>query len=75
MLPEFETHVSKTYSLGYLRHLFKSGELLGGQLVSLHNLEYLIKIAQKAREAILAGEYAAFRKRFWDAYASGAPGA
>ncbi|MDQ1344342.1 MAG: queuine tRNA-ribosyltransferase, partial [Patescibacteria group bacterium] len=73
MLPEFETHVSKTYSLGYLRHLLKSGELLGGQLLSLHNLEYLIKLAKKAREAILAGEYEAFRKGFWNAYGGGFP--
>lgn len=73
MLPEFETHVSKTYSLGYLRHLVKAGELLGGQLLSLHNLEYLIKLAKAAREAILAGDYESFRKKFWDAYSSDAP--
>jgi queuine tRNA-ribosyltransferase len=57
MLEEFETHVSKTYSLAYLRHLVKAGELLGGQLLSLHNLEFLILLAKKAREAIVAGEY------------------
>jgi queuine tRNA-ribosyltransferase len=71
MLPEFETHVSRTYSLGYLRHLIKAGELLAGQLLSLHNLEYLITLAKKAREAILAGEYEAFRRRFWEAYRTG----
>ncbi len=70
MLPEFETHVSKTYSLGYLRHLLKAEELLGGQLLSLHNLEYLIKLAKAARRAIVEGEYEAFRKRFWEAYPS-----
>lgn len=68
MLPEFETHVSKTYSLGYLRHLLKAEELLGGQLLSLHNLEYLIKLAKAARLSIIEGEYEVFRKRFWEAY-------
>lgn len=73
MLPEFETHVSKTYSLGYLRHLLKAEELLGGQLLSLHNLEYLIKLAKAARHAVVKDEYEAFRKRFWEAYSSSAP--
>jgi queuine tRNA-ribosyltransferase len=66
MKPGFETMVSKNYSLGYLRHLIKAGESLGGQLLSLHNLEYLIKISQAAREAILKGEYAAFRESFYE---------
>ncbi|MDD2745663.1 MAG: tRNA guanosine(34) transglycosylase Tgt [Candidatus Gracilibacteria bacterium] len=68
MKPGFETMVSKNYSLGYLRHLIKSGESLGGQLLSLHNLEYLIRISTKAREAIVAGTYENFRKEFWVEY-------
>ena len=54
MKPGYETIVSRSYSLGYLRHLIKTGESLGGQLLSLHNLEYLIKISQSARAAIIA---------------------
>lgn len=72
MKPGYETIVSKNYSLGYLRHLIKSGESLGGQLLSLHNLEYLIRISQNAREAVLAGEYGKFRREFWEGY-SGRP--
>ncbi len=68
MKPGYETLVSRNYSLGYLRHLIKCGESLGGQLLSLHNLEYLIKISGKAREAIVAGEYEKFRKDFWEGY-------
>lgn len=68
MKPGFETLVSKNYSLGYLRHLIKADESLGGQLLSLHNLEYLIKISQTARMAILSGTYEKFRKDFWEGY-------
>jgi len=42
-------------------------------LLSLHNLEYLIKLANAAREAILAGDYESFRKKFWTAYSSDMP--
>ena len=64
--PELSTMVSRTYSLGYLKHLYTAGESLAGMLVSMHNIEYLVNIARKSREAILAGEFEKFRKRFWN---------
>lgn len=68
MLPGFETSVSRRYSLGYLRHLINVGEATGGTLLSLHNIEYLLLIARKAREAILAGRFTEFREQFWSVY-------
>jgi len=44
-----------TYSRGYLRHLFVSGELLGLRLLSLHNVRYLIRLAAEMRAAIQRG--------------------
>ncbi|MGH8623043.1 MAG: tRNA guanosine(34) transglycosylase Tgt [Burkholderiales bacterium] len=44
-----------TYSRGYLRHLFVSGELLGLRLLSLHNVRYLIRLAAEMRDAIHRG--------------------
>ena len=64
--PELSTMVSRTYSLGYLKHLYTAGESLAGQLVSMHNIEYLVNITKKSREAILRGEFEIFRKRFWN---------
>ncbi|MFA6090677.1 MAG: tRNA guanosine(34) transglycosylase Tgt [Candidatus Gracilibacteria bacterium] len=68
--PEYSTMVSRTYSLGYLRHLFKVGEMLAGQLVSLHNLEFLLNLSREARKAIIEGRYEVFRKDFWTEYKS-----
>ena len=68
MLPGYETQVSKRYSLGYLRHLINVGEATGGVLLSLHNLEYLLLIAKKSRQAILAGKFEEFRSEFWSVY-------
>jgi queuine tRNA-ribosyltransferase len=44
-----------TYSRGYLRHLFAAGELLGLRLLSLHNVRYLIRLAEQMRAAIGQG--------------------
>ncbi|MBC7503595.1 tRNA guanosine(34) transglycosylase Tgt [Candidatus Gracilibacteria bacterium] len=68
MLPGYETQISKRYSLGYLRHLINVGEATGGVLLSLHNLEYLLLIAKKSRQAILAGKFEEFRAEFWSVY-------
>jgi queuine tRNA-ribosyltransferase len=60
---DLSTHVSRTYSLGYLRHLLHVGETLGGQLLTLHNLEYLHNITRGARQHIEKGTFEIFRER------------
>lgn len=68
MLPGYETSVSSRYSLGYLRHLINVGEATGGLLLSLHNLEYLLLLAKKSRQAILDGKFEEWRVEFWRGY-------
>jgi queuine tRNA-ribosyltransferase len=45
------------FSLGYLRHLFVAGDILGLRLISLHNVRYLLRIGELARAAILARNF------------------
>ncbi len=49
---------------GYLRHLLKAGEPLGGQLLALHNLAYYQGLLARIRTAISAGEFPAFATGF-----------
>ena len=51
----------REYSLGTLRHLFNTGEMLGPILASLHNITFLGDLMAGAREAVRAGKFAAFR--------------
>src|SRR5467141_329108 len=57
-----------TFSRGYLRHLFMAEELLGLRLLSLHNVRYLIRLAEAMRAAIrrnAVGRWAAeWRRRY-----------
>jgi queuine tRNA-ribosyltransferase len=59
-----------TFSRGYLRHLFVAGEMLGLRLVSLHNVRYLIRLAERARAAIIAGTYDAWSRAWLLRYSS-----
>ena len=52
--------VCTQYTRSYLRHLVKVDEMLGGILLSMHNTYFLLDLAAKAREAILAGAYEDF---------------
>jgi queuine tRNA-ribosyltransferase len=55
--PNGHTFVDSTYSKAYLRHLFVSGEMLGPQIASLHNLAFYLWLVGAAREQIAAGTF------------------
>ena len=47
----------RTYSRGYLRHLFVADELLVLRLLSLHNVRFLIRLGEEARRRVLDGTF------------------
>jgi len=49
--------VSTMYSKAYLRHLIISGENLGAQIASIHNLGFYLKLVDQAREKIKEGNF------------------
>ena len=51
------------YSRGYVRHLFQTKEILGGRLVTLHNLRYTLRLMEAARDAIQVGRFAQWSRR------------
>jgi queuine tRNA-ribosyltransferase len=53
--PECDCYTCRNYSLAYLRHLGKCGEILGPRLATMHNLHYYQKLMSDLRAAIEAG--------------------
>jgi queuine tRNA-ribosyltransferase len=49
--------VSNFYTKAYLRHLVISGENLGAQIASIHNLAFYLKLVAQAREKIEEGNF------------------
>ncbi len=54
---ECDCYACKNFSRAYIRHLFNVNEILGLQLVSLHNLRFFINLMEKARLAITEGRF------------------
>jgi queuine tRNA-ribosyltransferase len=50
-------HVSTHYTRAYLHHLFRTKELLGSQLASIHNLTFYLWLTRQARLQIIAGTF------------------
>ncbi len=57
-------YTCRTYSRAYLRHLFKTEEILGLRLASIHNVYFLIDLMRQVREAILEDRFEDFRLNF-----------
>lgn len=71
--PTCDCETCTTFSRGYLRHLFAAEELLGLRLLSLHNVRYLIRLAARAREAIVAGTFDGWSRAWLARYRSREP--
>ncbi|HET6232775.1 MAG TPA: tRNA guanosine(34) transglycosylase Tgt [Longimicrobiaceae bacterium] len=55
--PDCDCYTCRTYTRAYLRHLFIAGEGLSMRLLSIHNLRFLVRLAETAREKIKSGEF------------------
>ena len=62
----------RRFSRAYLRHLFMVAELLVYRLLSLHNLHFYFGLMAAMRDAIAAGAFEPFRRRFLDRYVAAA---
>lgn len=54
---ECDCYTCRRYSRAYLCHLYRSAELTSHRLLSIHNIRFLIRLAERAREAIKNGTF------------------
>jgi len=72
--PACTCYTCRTFTRAYLRHLFKSEEILGLRLNTIHNVSYYLALMEDARRAIEARRFDAFRRERLAAWSAG-PGA
>jgi queuine tRNA-ribosyltransferase len=58
------------YSKAYLRHLIISGEMLGAQIASMHNLAFYLWLVRKAFEEIKTGTFSSWKTKIIPALSS-----
>lgn len=56
-----DCEMSNYYSKAYLRHLFKSKELLAYTIASVHNLAFYLHLVKEARKHIEAGDFISWK--------------
>lgn len=62
--PECSCYTCRHFSRAYLRHLIKAGEILAHQLLSLHNLHFLLSLMRTIRKALAEDRFPEL-KRDW----------
>ena len=60
-----DCYTCRHYSRAYLRHLFKSKELLAYRLNTIHNIHYYTGLMAAMRDAIFADRFEIFRRDFY----------
>ena len=63
-----DCYCCKNYTRAYVRHLISVGETLGGRLLSIHNIRFLIRLTEEIREAIKEDKFLTYKKDFLDKY-------
>lgn len=66
--PDTPSYTSAHYTRAYLAHLFRSKEMLGATLASIHNLYFIVTLVKDIRQSILDGRFDEFRDDFMHLY-------
>lgn len=61
---ECDCYCCKNFTKAYLRHLFNVDEILGAQLLSIHNIRYLTHLMEQIKQAIREDRLLEFREEY-----------
>jgi len=71
--PKCDCETCHRFSRAYLRHLFMAEEMLGLRMLSIHNVRFLVRLGELARESILAGTFDQWSRDWLESYHRGIP--
>ncbi len=63
-----DCYVCRNYSRSYIRHLFKSGEIMSSMLLSEHNIHFLTHMMEGIRQAIAEDRFTEYKENFYSKY-------
>ena len=65
---ECDCYTCRNYTKAYIKHLINSNETLGGTLLSIHNIRFLIKLTEEVRESIKNNKFIEYKEQFINKY-------
>ena len=65
---ECDCYTCSNYTKAYLSHLYKSKEMLGATLASIHNLYFIVGLVDKIRQSILNDCFDDYKEEFFREY-------
>lgn len=60
-----DCYACRNHTKAYIRHLVTNGEILGGRLLSIHNIRFLLKLMEDIRQAIIDDNFLEFKNEFY----------
>jgi queuine tRNA-ribosyltransferase len=63
-----DNYTCRNFSRAYLRHLMIAGEMLGGTLLTLHNLHFFLDLTVQARAHLEAGDFGSWHRAWIGRY-------
>ena len=66
--PKCDCYCCRNYTRAYLRHLYKANELLLYRLLSIHNVNYLLRLTEGIRNAIREDRFLEFKEQVYKEY-------
>ena len=66
-------YACRTFTRAYLRHLYKTGEILGPRMGTLHNIHFFVGLTREMRQAIMDGRFGEWSKQFLTMYRGDTP--
>jgi len=63
-----DCYACRNFSRGYIRHLINANEVLGGKLISYHNVWWFTGFMKRIRQEIKKGSFLQFKQEFLNSY-------
>ncbi|MBO4668003.1 MAG: tRNA guanosine(34) transglycosylase Tgt [Bacilli bacterium] len=63
-----DCYCCKHYTKAYIRHLLKASEILAYRLLSIHNINFLLRLTEGAREAIKEDRFLEYKEKVYKEY-------
>ena len=68
IVKDCQCYTCQNYTKAYINHLIREKEILGGELLTIHNLHFVVDLMRQIRESILNDNFKEFKEKYLKRY-------